>query len=1181
MGDLTPPNVRKSSEDRSPSEELLSHAWTRKWNQKVGKPVKEFSVGVGDALKHAPLAWRFHRYLAQEKREGRTGIFDPFNTLPTSDNKGVPLGGIGGGGITRGWRGDFVRWTLTPGRAVYNAVTTDMFSVRVAKAVEETPVSADRDGGGPDGGDGDDSSVSDVSVTRMLRMQPKGDERSRGKRMSSRIPTSSSYLTDSESEHVSYHALYPRAWHVYEPASYIPAESGVPQVRLTCKQVSPFIPHDYRDSSLPVGVFEWTLENLDENEDADVSLMFTLENGIGDGNECDGGHFNKPFHHQRTREAAEGGDSNEGGHDKDARGVVLRHRYRQNIATKEGQYLVETDPLSLAISAVDDDGVEVSCCSRFVTESDGLDKDLWESFAKSGVISSDNVEFEPYSPAGVAIGAAVCAKTLIPRGGTKVIVFSLAWDMPVARFGSGQAYHRRYTKYFKSEEPTVTNTTTTTNANTNSIDVQEEKSAADVDAEINSKLNNATSPAKEMALYALGEYARWERAIDAWQMPILADTTLPSWYKATLFNELYYIVDGGSLWVTGEPESAKELKKVIRHSKVLKQPTPRSGSGAFDGNGGGAVSYGDSMMGIEEINQRANAVTTLYLLLLNEKKLLEDGLMLFAATWEGGDGGGGGSGGGGADATRRSSSAGNVGRVLLDVTTLEIGTTYHDVNGISVERISQTTVVIDNSIPLVIPAHSSGGDDNNAEGKVADNKGAERDDGRDGGGEGGSGDGGKDGGGESEDDKPLQSDVEPERSWGRQRSTDFGDDDDDDIGHFLYLESHDYLMYNTYDVHFYASFALISLFPRIELSIQRDFAVAVTHQYDHKWKLLGDGELAHRKVANSVPHDLGTPGEEPWVLVNSYRIHDINEWKDLNSKFVLQILRDYVATSDLSFLVDTWPAVCDAIERQYEFDTDGDGMIENSGFPDQTYDAWSVSGVSAYCGGLYLAAMKAVLEMGDTLIAHINAGADVVSEMNLNSILKVQRTCRNMLTKAEKVYDDTLWNGTYYDYDGSNSRQHDSIMADQMAGQWYARACGLELLDEDKVKSALKTVYDFNVRQFAGGKMGAINGMRPNGSVDRTSLQSCEVWTGTTYGVAACMIQEGMIEEAFRTAQGISECTYETLGYWFQTPEAWDTAGGYRAIGYMRPLSVWAMQWAWSRRSETDREVEDGVTAGE
>jgi non-lysosomal glucosylceramidase len=57
-----------------------------------------------------------------------------------------------------------------------------------------------------------------------------------------------------------------------------------------------------------------------------------------------------------------------------------------------------------------------------------------------------------------------------------------------------------------------------------------------------------------------------------------------------------------------------------------------------------------------------------------------------------------------------------------------------------------------------------------------------------------------------------------------------GDGDQEFIGQFLYLEGHEYLMYNTYDVHFYASFALTHLWPQLQLSLQRDFALAVLQQ---------------------------------------------------------------------------------------------------------------------------------------------------------------------------------------------------------------------------------------------------------------------------------------------------------------------------------------------------------------
>ena len=39
-----------------------------------------------------------------------------------------------------------------------------------------------------------------------------------------------------------------------------------------------------------------------------------------------------------------------------------------------------------------------------------------------------------------------------------------------------------------------------------------------------------------------------------------------------------------------------------------------------------------------------------------------------------------------------------------------------------------------------------------------------------------------------------------------------------------------------------------------------------------------------------MPHDLGDPEDEPWTRVNSYNIHDVSEWRDLNLKMVLQVI---------------------------------------------------------------------------------------------------------------------------------------------------------------------------------------------------------------------------------------------------------------------------------------------------
>lgn len=68
------------------------------------------------------------------------------------------------------------------------------------------------------------------------------------------------------------------------------------------------------------------------------------------------------------------------------------------------------------------------------------------------------------------------------------------------------------------------------------------------------------------------------------------------------------------------------------------------------------------------------------------------------------------------------------------------------------------------------------------------------------------------------------------------------------VGQFLYLEGHEYLMYNTYDVHFYASFALLMLWPQLELSLQRDFARAVAEEDATTRVMMGTGDTRPRKV---------------------------------------------------------------------------------------------------------------------------------------------------------------------------------------------------------------------------------------------------------------------------------------------------------------------------------------------
>ena len=371
---------------------------------------------------------------------------------------------------------------------------------------------------------------------------------------------------------------------------------------------------------------------------------------------------------------------------------------------------------------------------------------------------------------------------------------------------------------------------------------------------------------------------------------------------------------------------------------------------------------------------------------------------------------------------------------------------------------------------------------------------------------------------------------------------------------FSFMECYDYPFYSTLDVRFYGSMPLMKFWPDLDKQELRQFADTVpqdlTGKYIWIWKSQQNGMnpvFRLRKSKGAVPHDLGVPEEDPFALPNQFSWQDTNGWKDLNSKFVLMVHRDYVLTGkkDAKFLRYTWPAVQEALTYLGKYDRDGDGVPENDGYPDQTYDEWVVRGESAYSGGLWLASLRAAEEMGRTL-------GDSAAATKYH----------DWFAKAQASYIKKLWNGEYFRYD-TLSEYKDNVQADQLAGQWYAGMTGLgDIVPRDMQMKSLKKIFDFNVMKFHAGEMGAVNGMTADGQVivQQGNQQVQEVWTGTTFSVAALMLQDGMKDEGYRTAWGIYHTTYETQGYWFRTPEAWDGTGKYRASMYMRPAAIWAME---------------------
>lgn len=109
-------------------------------------------------------------------------------------------------------------------------------------------------------------------------------------------------------------------------------------------------------------------------------------------------------------------------------------------------------------------------------------------------------------------------------------------------------------------------------------------------------------------------------------------------------------------------------------------------------------------------------------------------------------------------------------------------------------------------------------------------------------------------------------------------------------------------MYNTYDVHFNASWAMIKLWPKLQLALNYDFADMTIGEDVTLITSINTKKPGMRNKCLFVPHDCGDPEDEPWVNINSYNLYLTDQWKDLNPKFVLTVWRDWKLTEDNDYM---------------------------------------------------------------------------------------------------------------------------------------------------------------------------------------------------------------------------------------------------------------------------------------
>jgi uncharacterized protein (DUF608 family) len=163
---------------------------------------------------------------------------------------------------------------------------------------------------------------------------------------------------------------------------------------------------------------------------------------------------------------------------------------------------------------------------------------------------------------------------------------------------------------------------------------------------------------------------------------------------------------------------------------------------------------------------------------------------------------------------------------------------------------------------------------------------------------------------------------------------------------------------------------------------------------------------------------------------------------DMNMQFVLMVLRDYLFTGDFNYLSSLWNNVKLAMDSIEELDKDGDGLPDYD-TKRNTYDSWNFSGTPAYISILWLAALKS---------ATIIAGKidDKTYQNKWNRILE----------KGKISLEGKLWNGEYYNLWRNETETDESLMSDQLDGEWFLKMMGVSSnLSDDSIRDVVSYIF--------------------------------------------------------------------------------------------------------------------------
>ena len=271
---------------------------------------------------------------------------------------------------------------------------------------------------------------------------------------------------------------------------------------------------------------------------------------------------------------------------------------------------------------------------------------------------------------------------------------------------------------------------------------------------------------------------------------------------------------------------------------------------------------------------------------------------------------------------------------------------------------------------------------------------------------------------------------------------------------------------------------------------------------------------------------------------------------DNETKYILQVYRDYLWTGDEAFLHELYLSAKKAGDYEASRDSDGDALPDGV-YAQTSNDFMNLGYLPIFSTVLWLASLKALQKMAERV------GDDAAAEH-----------CASLFERARSATEEKLWNGEFYASCCDESGEKLNVcFVDQLYGQFFSHLLGLgRLLPAEHIKSAIDAIFRYNATDT---RFGITNMVLPGWGryITEDSRAGQGIQPSVTFTFLMLALYEG---RSTQEVLDVMERMYDNFttrmpGALWSTPDYLnaDTGKPHRAFFgyYLRAAALWNMLW--------------------